>query len=224
MENELILYHGSIKVVEKPLFNGSKPINDFGYGFYLTEDIELGKEWSCKESDKPGILNIYSLNLEGLKILDLTKEDFSPLNWIAILLKNRNFPMANNVGEDFKQFLIKNYMIDYSSYDVIIGLRADDSYFSFASDFAKNMTNIRQLEMALNAGKLGKQIVLKSKKAFDQIKFINYEYVDQNIYYYKRQQRDINAKRYYYDVILTKKQKKNDIYILDIIREKEDGK
>ena len=41
----MIVYHGSNHVIEVPEFNGSKKTNDYGYGFYTTESLELAKEW-----------------------------------------------------------------------------------------------------------------------------------------------------------------------------------
>ena len=49
-----------------------------------------------------------------------------------------------------------------------IGYRADDSYFSFASDFINGAISYRQLCNAMCLGKLGQQFVLKSNgKALD---------------------------------------------------------
>lgn len=59
----------------------------------------------------------------------------------------------------------------YENYDVIIGYRADDSYFSFASAFLNNTISLAQLERAMFLGKLGEQVVLKSERAFSQLHF-----------------------------------------------------
>lgn len=42
----MLVYHGSDHIIEKPVYHGSKRTNDYGYGFYTTESIELAKE--CK--------------------------------------------------------------------------------------------------------------------------------------------------------------------------------
>ena len=39
------IYHGSDKIIEKPLFNGGKIHNDYRQGFYCTEVLEMAKEW-----------------------------------------------------------------------------------------------------------------------------------------------------------------------------------
>ena len=73
--SKLILYHGSQKIVEKPLFGAGKPYNDYGLGFYCTQNIELAKEWACPVIED-GFANCYELETEGLLILDLQKETF----------------------------------------------------------------------------------------------------------------------------------------------------
>ena len=72
MNNKIIVYHGSIEVVEKPVFGKGKSYNDYGLGFYTTKDLELAKEWATDETNS-GYANKYELDLSGLKILDLTK-------------------------------------------------------------------------------------------------------------------------------------------------------
>jgi hypothetical protein len=43
----MILYHGSDRIIEKPVFGEGKSYNDYGRGFYCTEHVELAKEWAC---------------------------------------------------------------------------------------------------------------------------------------------------------------------------------
>lgn len=39
------IYHGSNKIIEKPLFGFGKTYNDYGLGFYCTEVLDMAKEW-----------------------------------------------------------------------------------------------------------------------------------------------------------------------------------
>ena len=43
MKKDMIIYHGSQQIVEVPKFGIGKTYNDYGQGFYCTEDIELAK-------------------------------------------------------------------------------------------------------------------------------------------------------------------------------------
>ena len=76
---KIILYHGSPKIIENPLFGEGKTYNDYGQGFYCTEYLELAKEWACTNDNK-GYANKYELNLDELKILDLSNEKYTILN------------------------------------------------------------------------------------------------------------------------------------------------
>ena len=109
-------------------------------------------------------------------------------------------------------------MVDYKSYDAIIGYRADDSYFSFAQDFINGTISYRQLGNALRLGKLGQQFVLKSKKAFESVKFAGYEVAESKEWFDKQYLRDKTARREYFDVERNKRQR-GDIYITQIIDE-----
>ena len=59
--NEIIIYHGSENIIEKPEYGKGKSYNDYGRGFYCTEYIDLAKEWACDEKHG-GYANKYSLN------------------------------------------------------------------------------------------------------------------------------------------------------------------
>jgi hypothetical protein len=83
----MIIYHGSKNIIERPIFGYGNPKNDYGLGFYCTADLELSKEWACSNNELNGYANIYEINLNDYKVLDLTDNKYSILNWIAILLK-----------------------------------------------------------------------------------------------------------------------------------------
>lgn len=212
----LTLYHGSSKIVGKPVFGLGKTNNDYGLGFYCTQDIELAKEWACPE-DTDGYANIYRLNTRGLGILDLESPPYSILHWITILLENRTFDPQSDFGDEAKTFLIDNFHIDTSEFDIIRGWRADDSYFSYANRFINSNLSVQNLRQAMELGNLGTQIVLKSKKAFDRIEFEGCDTADASIYSYKRKCRDDDARAAFREGIRTRKRNPDDVYILDLL-------
>ena len=159
------IYHGSLAIIKKPIFGYGNAHNDYGLGFYCTESKDLAKEWSV-DAELDGYANCYELNLEGLKVLNLNEKPFTILHWLALLIQNRTFKDKSVLVKEAKEFLIKKFSVDYSKFDVIIGYRADDSYFSFAKDFLQGTISYRQLSIALKLGNLGEQIVLISKKSF----------------------------------------------------------
>ena len=145
----MILYHGSNNIIKQPFLGGGKIYNDYGQGFYCTDKIELAKEWACTE-EVSAYVNKYELDIQKLKILDLSKNEYSTLNWLALLLKYRKLRITSPIMKRGMEWLIKHFSIDISAYDVIIGYRADDSYFSFARAFINNQISLKQLEYAMD--------------------------------------------------------------------------
>ena len=193
---KLTLYHGSNKIVSNPVFGKGKSYNDYGLGFYCTQSNELAKEWACPTLDD-GFSNCYELETEGLSVLDLQSEQFCTLHWLAVLIDNRRFDMDTPVMRQGANYLKTHFLPQLSDYDLIRGYRADDSYFAFAQAFLSNQISYDQLRKAMKLGKLGEQIVLKSKKAFDLIEFKNYEIAQGQTYYKLRLNRMEKAKSDY---------------------------
>ena len=217
MQKELMLYHGSQKIIEVPKYGIGKTYNDYGQGFYCTESVELAKEWACQVKND-GYANKYTLSLGGLSVMRLTDDSYNILNWLAILLKNRIFDINSSIGQNAKEFVIDRFLPDTENVDVMIGYRADDSYFSFARDFVSNTISLRDLNTAMRLGKLGEQIVLLSEKSFENIRFDGYEIADYREYYYKRAVRDQAAREAYKNTKKSLSELSNDLFVLDLIR------
>lgn len=209
-----IIYHGSTEIVGKPEYGKGKTYNDYGQGFYCTEHKELAKEWACSKNTD-GYCNQYEIDLDKLKILNLS--EYTILHWLALLINYRKIRISSPIQQRSVEWLKKNYLLDLSQYDVIIGYRADDSYFSFARAFISNEISLNQLSYAMRLGKLGEQIVLKSPDAFDEIKFVSCEGVDNTEYYAKRKTRDEEARAAFRAEL--EKDDLNGIYMRDILRE-----
>lgn len=211
-----LIYHGSPNIVDKPMFGYGKKHNDYGLGFYCTESLELAKEWSVT-SDRDGFVNSYLLDMSDLDVLDLTSGDFSVLNWLAILLENRIFDRPSHVVSSMMKYVRENFLPDYKRKDIVIGYRADDSYFSYAQDFLNGTIPYRMLADAMKLGNLGIQIVLRSEKSFGKISFIEHEKVEKDIWYPKKENRDRIARMKY----MSKRNMdwgKNDLFMIDILR------
>lgn len=194
---KLTLYHGSPEMIEVPEFGKGKLYNDYGRGFYCTESLELAKEWACTEGID-GYANQYEIETEGLKILNLSSEEYTILHWLTLLLTYRKIRLSTPIMKRGAEWLKEHFSIDIEEYDVIIGYRADDSYFSFARAFVNNEISLEQLSRAMKLGKLGEQFVLKSEKAFQTIKFVSAKNADNTVYYSKRKIRDDKARETYF--------------------------
>jgi len=211
------LYHGSPNIIERPVFGSGNARNDYGLGFYCTREIELAKEWACP-TQNDGFANKYSIDMEGLDLLDLSCERYNVLNWLAILLENRIFDIPTPIARDAKDFIISRFIPEYRTKDVIVGYRADDSYFSFAKAFIGNAIPLSALTKAMKLGKLGIQICIKSEAAFSRLVFEEAIAVNGEDYFIKRSTRDRKARENYLK-LLAQSNDREAIYIMDIIRQ-----
>lgn len=214
MDKLITIYHGSKQIVEEPVFGEGKKNNDFGLGFYCTESDDLAKEWAVS-SLSDGFSNKYTLDTEYLNILNLNSPEYTILNWIAVLIEHRLFAIKTPVARRAKQYLIDNFSINVNAYDLITGYRADDSYFDYAEAFINNGITVEQLARAMKLGKLGEQIVLKSKFAFSKINFEGFDVAQKDTYYVLRKSRDDDANKMYLEML---EEESDGLYIQDIIR------
>lgn len=216
MAKEIIIYHGSEFIIEKPEFGKGKPYNDYGRGFYCTEKMDLAKEWAVNEVHD-GYANEYVLDIEGLRILDLSSPSYNVLHWITVLLKNRTFSLFSDISKEGKKYLLEHYSLSMSDFDLVKGYRADDSYFAFAESFLDNTISLRRLSEALRLGDLGEQIVLTSPASFEKTRFVKAIKADSLTYWPLRQERNEKAR-----LAFLKDRKggyrEGDVYLIDIIR------
>jgi hypothetical protein len=212
------IYHGSTGIIKKPEYGKGNNRNDYGLGFYCTEELELAKEWACGNK-RGGFANIYTIDTSKLSVFNLSQPQYGFMGWLAVLVNNRIFSITSPMAAEAKEYLTEHFLPDLSSVDAITGYRADDSYFTFAMDFLSNIISLRQLSRAMRLGNLGEQFVLKSQKAFETIQFERSETVDGEIYYPKRKKRDSDAREEYLKRERKMTRASGDIFMLDILRE-----
>lgn len=192
--SKLILYHGSPNRVIVPKFGFGEDRHDYGRGFYLTENLELAKEWAvCRPDETNGWVHKYELEMEGLNILDFQKYDV--LSWLAELMKHRDAADSRRYKMLAQKF-IERYGIDICGYDVITGWRANASYFYIAKEFVRDNIDIEILEELLSLGGLGIQFCIKSERAFAQLSEVEQGImsVDYSEFNERYNERDINAR------------------------------
>ncbi len=192
---KIILFHGTSEKIVVPTYGCGDEKHDYGKGFYLTESIELAKEWAvCRPNDISGFVHSYELDTEGLRILDF--QQFNVLSWLAELMKHRDAADSKRYRMLAKKF-IEKYSIDTDEYDVIKGWRANASYFYIAKEFVRDNVDVDILEELLTLGGLGIQYCIKSELAYSRLQevdnsLLNIDYAEFNEKY---NQRDITARR-----------------------------
>ena len=215
MQTKLSLYHGSGAIIEKPICGEGNPCNDYGLAFYCTESLDMAREWAVTEQ-RDGFVNHYELDMEGLSELNLGCGAYHILNWLAILLENRVFRTDSDLKRRGKEYIIHHFGIEYRSYDLIRGYRADDSYFSFANAFLNNSISLEQLERAMYLGQLGEQVAIRSEKAFERLEYLDVTVAGRLAYYPLKKARDDDARKAF------QRERSNPlqgVYLIDIMRE-----
>ncbi len=214
MDKLITLYHGSEVIVEVPEFGKGRKNNDYGLGFYCTESEDLAKEWAVSSLNN-GFVNRYTLDTEYLNILDLNGPEYTILNWIAVLVEHRLFSIKTPIARRAKRYLIDNFGVNVNAYDLITGYRADDSYFDYAEAFLNNGISVDQLAKAMQLGKLGEQIVIKSRFAFSRLKYEGFDLAARDTFYVRRKARDDEANQLFQDIL---EEDDDGLYIRDIVR------
>lgn len=192
---EMILYHGTADRVIHPTYGLGDEKHDYGKGFYLTESIDLAKEWAvCRPSESNGWVHQFVIDTDGLHILDFEKYDV--LTWLAELMKRRDAADSKRYRMLAQKFIAK-YGLDTSAYDIIRGWRANASYFYIAKEFVRDNIDLDILPELLSLGGLGIQYCIKSELAFSRLKEIEeaviaVDYAEFNERY---NQRDITARQ-----------------------------
>ena len=192
---KIILYHGSPNKVVVPQFGFGEGKHDYGKGFYLTENIELAKEWAvCRPDETNGWVHKYELDTTDLKVLDF--QEYNVLSWLAELMKHRDASDSRRYKVLSKKF-IAEYGIDTSEYDVIKGWRANASYFYIAKEFVRDNIDIEILEELLSLGGLGIQYCIKSELAYSKLAEVENGLisVDYSEFNEKYNERDIIARK-----------------------------
>lgn len=190
----IILYHGSPERTVSPSSDAVGRRRDFGEGFYLTEDVRLAREWSvCRPDARSGWVHRFELDTEGLRILDFQEKGV--LCWLAELMKRR-------AADDSRRYrllsarFIQRFGVDARPFDVVVGWRADASYFFIAKEFVRDNIDISILEELLSLGGLGIQYCVKSEKAYSRLREIpeGLEEVDWTTWNASYNQRDVKAR------------------------------
>lgn len=198
---KIILYHGTPDKIVTPKYGGGDDKHDYGRGFYLTENVQLAKEWAvCRPNEENGWVHEYELECDDLKILDFQEKNV--LAWLAELMKHRDAADSKRYRMLSAKFIGK-YGIDTSQYDVIKGWRANASYFYIAKEFVRDNIDIDILEDLLSLGGLGIQYCIKSEKAYSKLleRKENLLLVDYSEFNEKYNQRDSVARTNMRDLV-----------------------
>ena len=140
------------------------------------------------------------------------------LNWIAVLLANRTFDLDTEIAREVRDYLVANFMPPIAKADVVIGYRADDSYFNYADSFVNNALSVRRLGEAMRLGRLGVQVALRTERAMAKLSYQGAEEVPWERYRPRYVARDSSARAEWRESVRRGTVAADDIFAVDIIR------
>ena len=153
----MILYHGSIEIVENPEIRIPSRSLDYGYGFYTTTSLKQAEDWVKRKlnSNNPiGYVNIYEFDNNLTKSLKTLLFDSPTEEWV-------DFVMNNRTNKDFNH-----------DFDIVYGPVANDKVYAAFALYEGGIINKQNLISELKAYKLVDQYLFHTDKALKTIKFI----------------------------------------------------
>ena len=102
----MILYHGSLVRVEKPVLLQPSRTLDYGSGFYTTTSFEQALQWvkrKSAEQKSSGFVNKYEFDETAFKTLKVLRFNEPNEQWVDFVMKNRTEP---NFQHDYVLFSV----------------------------------------------------------------------------------------------------------------------
>lgn len=208
------LYHGSKKIIERPTTDMIRYACGLGQGYYLTEDEAKAEEYAISLG-QDGYVSSYNIDLDKYNVLDLTKEEYSPLNWVGIFAANRSIDAISIEALSAKRYLIDNCS-PVGQYDIVIGCRCDGIYTRVATDFINGKLTYRNLCRLLNVGEV--QYAILRDDILGDIEFAGSKFVSAREVY-PRKDMACAKKLDGYNKRLNARVREGDVYVSDIVKE-----
>ena len=151
-ENTLKLFHTGFEKIERPDIRRGRKNADFGQGFYTTKDMDFACRWARERRDTDTVINAYELDLRGLRVRHFARD----AAWYDYIFKNRSG------GAD---------ALDGA--DVIIGPIANDTIYDTFGIITSGLLKREDALELLLAGPVYEQIVIKTQRAVEQLRFLS---------------------------------------------------
>ena len=144
-------YHTGHHELRDPDIRIGRTNADFGQGFYLSPSDAFAGKWVREQKDLEAFVNTYELDLSGLRVLRLQRD----ADWFDYIFRNRA-GLSDRYGE----------------YDVIVGPIANDTIYNTFGVFTSGLLPKEQVLSLLQIGPSFEQIVIKTDRAHDQLRWL----------------------------------------------------
>lgn len=153
----MILYHGSVEIVDNPEIRIPSRSLDYGYGFYTTTSFKQAEDWVKRKlnANSPiGYVNVYELDEDLVKSLKTLLFKSPTEDWL-------DFVMSNRTNKDFNH-----------DFDIVYGPVANDKVYAAFALYEGGIIDKQNLISELKAYKLVDQYLFHTDNALKAIKFI----------------------------------------------------
>ena len=153
----MILYHGSIDIVENPEIRIPSRTLDYGSGFYTTTSFRQAEDWVRRKLNANtlvGYVNVYEFNETLMNSLNAMLFESPTEEWV-------DFVMNNRTNKDF-----------YHDFDIVYGPVANDKVYAAFALYEGGIIDKQNLISELKAYKLVDQYLFHTDKAVKTLKFI----------------------------------------------------
>jgi hypothetical protein len=154
------LFHGGYLEIPSPDIHYGRTNADFGQGFYLSDSAEFAGRWVREKTGADIIVNSYELDETGLNIKYFDRDR----EWFSYVFSNRR-----SMPDKFNNF------------DIILGPIANDTIFDTMGIMTSGFLSDEEALRLLCIGPQYRQIVIKSERAAQQLKFISAEKLSQEM-------------------------------------------
>jgi hypothetical protein len=161
------LYHGSNVAIQEPDLEYSKPLKDFGRGFYLSDTKEQARIQAERRTAMEGT---------GCPIISCFEFDDSVMNSTELKIKT-----FENYSEEWALFVLRNRSDNFPQpahcYDIVYGPIADDGVTFQLRRYERGAISLHDLVLELQFAKgITFQYFFGTKPALKKIKYYGTEY------------------------------------------------
>lgn len=156
----MILYHGSLTTIEKPMILKPSRALDYGSGFYTTTSFEQAERWVHRKlSDKQplGFVNVYVFRESAMGLVNSLIFKQADEEWVDFVMQNRLNP---------------NFHHDY---DIVYGPVANDTVYAQFSLFEGGLMSKATLIAELKTCQLVDQMLFHTEEALAYLTFVRVE-------------------------------------------------
>lgn len=153
----MILYHGSIDIVESPEIRIPSRTLDYGSGFYTTTSFRQAEDWVMRKLNANtlvGYVNVYEFDETLINSLNAMLFESPTEEWV-------DFVMNNRTNKDF-----------YHDFDIVYGPVANDKVYAAFALYEGGIIDKQNLISELKAYKLVDQYLFHTDNAVKTLKFI----------------------------------------------------